>query len=41
MADTKKCISCGVDLSINAAFCPSCGTKQDEIKKKKLYNLNL
>lgn len=36
MADTKNCISCGASLSANAAFCPSCGTKQEEIKINKI-----
>ena len=33
MSDTKKCISCGANLSVKAIFCPSCGTRQEEIKK--------
>lgn len=25
----KKCIKCGISLSLNAKFCPSCGTNQE------------
>ena len=35
MSDTKKCISCGNKLNSKAIFCPSCGTKQEEIKTQE------
>lgn len=36
MSDTKKCISCGADLDAKASFCPTCGTKQEDIKITKI-----
>ena len=28
MTETKKCIECGEDISINAEICPKCGVRQ-------------
>ena len=35
MAETKKCIECGEEISVNAEICPKCGVRQmQEIETK-------
>jgi len=35
MKEKKQCISCHEEIDLTFAFCPSCGTKQDENAKPK------
>ena len=28
MSETKKCIECGEEISVNAEICPKCGVRQ-------------
>ena len=32
----QRCPSCGASVSIEAAFCPSCGTKMPEVKVEEV-----
>ncbi|MGI5069939.1 TM2 domain-containing protein [Treponema pectinovorum] len=35
MSETKKCIECGEEISVNAEICPKCGVRQTQIVETK------
>lgn len=40
MSETKKCIECGEEISVNAEICPKCGVRQMNSDSSTLTNIN-
>ncbi|MCR5146244.1 MAG: zinc ribbon domain-containing protein [Clostridia bacterium] len=38
LKDLRLCSKCGAEISLKAKFCPSCGSKQEEIKTGETVN---
>ena len=38
LKDLRLCSKCGAEISLNAKFCPSCGSKQEEAKTGETVN---